>query len=202
MLGIPGHPDYARAWDGLQVEGPAEITKVTAAVDASEATIREAAARGADLRPVRHGLFWDGGLPVTGRRYRKLRALLEHGMALCSAHLPLDGHPDVGNSALLARALGLAPAGRFGEFEGVPIGWWGTLDEPVGVERLASRRRSGGPVHVVAGGPALAEKVAVVTGGAGSCLAEAAAVGLDAHAAYVGERFGLEWGFVDLPTGL
>lgn len=241
LLGVPGHPDYARAWNGLQVEGPAEITKVVAAVDACEATILEAATRGADLLLVHHGLFWDGGLPVTGRRYRKLRALLEHGIALYSAHLPLDGHPEVGNAALLARAVGLSLAGRFGEFEGVPIGWWGTLDTPLDTEHVVARVSEavgGGPLHLVPGGPPLVERVGVVTGGAASCIGEAVAAGLDAlvtgegshhhhldameegvhlilagHyatetfgvralAAHLGDRFGLEWEFVDLPTGL
>lgn len=241
LLGIPAHPDYPRAWNGLQVEGPEEIVRVVAAVDASEATILEAAARGADLLLVHHGLFWDGGLPLTGRRYRKLRALLEHGIALYSAHLPLDAHPEVGNCALLARALGLELRGRFAEFEGVPIGWWGTLDmplDPAGLVARVSEAVGGGPVHLVPGGPATVEKVGVVTGGAASFVGDAVRAGLHAlvtgegshhhhfdameggihllmagHyatetfgvralAAHLAEGFGLEWEFVDLPTGL
>ena len=63
--------------------------------------------RGSPLLLVHHGLFWDGNLPVTGRRYRRLRALLSHDIALYAAHLPLDAAPEVGNNAVLARVLGL-----------------------------------------------------------------------------------------------
>ena len=55
---------------------------------------------------VHHGLFWDGSQPLTGRRYRRVRALLGHGAALYSAHIPLDLHPDVGNNIGLARHAG------------------------------------------------------------------------------------------------
>lgn len=240
-LGIPEHPDYGRALNGLQVEGPTEIRKIVAAVDASEASILAAAERGADLLLVHHGIFWDGLVPITGRRFRKLRMLMEHGVALYSAHLPLDAHAEVGNCVLLARALGLEPAGRFGRHEGVEIGWWGTLPAPTPSERFLERVGAavgGGRVHWVAGGPPTVEKVAVVTGAGGSFVSEAMVAGMDAlvtgegahhhhfdameggihlflagHyatetfgvralATHVAERFGLEWEFVDQPTGL
>ncbi|HSW28913.1 MAG TPA: Nif3-like dinuclear metal center hexameric protein [Longimicrobiales bacterium] len=240
-LGVPGHPDYPGALNGLQVEGPAEIRKVVACVDASEASILAAAERGADLLLVHHGLFWDGLVPVTGRRRRKLQQLLERGIGLYSAHLPLDAHAEVGNCVLLARALGLEPTGRFGRHETVEIGWWGTLGAPEAPERFRDRLSAavgGGPVHWVPGGPALVGTVGVVTGAGGSFVAEAVAAGLDAlvtgegahhhhfdameggihlflagHyatetfgvralARHLGERFGLEWEFLDQPTGL
>ena len=76
-----------------------------AAVDASLATIVAASGReGGTLLLVHHGLFWDGNLPVTGRRYRRLAALLEHDVALYSAHIPLDVHPEVGNNHVAGRA--------------------------------------------------------------------------------------------------
>ncbi|NJD20504.1 MAG: Nif3-like dinuclear metal center hexameric protein [Gemmatimonadetes bacterium] len=240
-LGIAGHPDYARAFNGLQVQGSAEVHRVVAAVDASEASIAAAAAKGADLLLVHHGLFWDGLAPVTGRRYRRLRLLLGHGMGLYSAHLPLDAHAEVGNCILLARALDLEPRGRFGTFEGADIGWWGTIAGPEEPDRFRVRVADavgGGRVHWVAGGPARIERVGVVTGAGGSLVEEAAAAELDAlvtgegahhhhhdameqgihlflagHyatetfgvralAAHVAERFGLEWEFLDQPTGL
>ena len=82
-----------QALNGLQVENAGDVTRVAAAVDASEAAIGEAASRRCDLLLVHHGLFWDGNRPVTGRRYRRLAALLEGGIAVYSAHLPLDVHP-------------------------------------------------------------------------------------------------------------
>jgi dinuclear metal center YbgI/SA1388 family protein len=240
-LGIPDHPDYAPALNGLQVEGARDVRRVVAAVDASEAAIMAAVDEGADLLLVHHGLFWDGLRPVTGRRYRKLRLLMENGIALYSAHLPLDGHPEVGNCAVLARTMGLDVQGRFAAYKGVDIGWWGTLDpatDPLGLRERVSRAVGGGPVHLIPGGPDRVETVGVVTGGGASFVADAVALGLDAlvtgegahhthfdameegihvclagHyatetfgvkalAGHVAERFGLEWTFLEQPTGL
>lgn len=240
-LGVAEHPDYPQALNGLQVAGPADVSKVVGAVDASEASIAAAAERGADLMLVHHGLFWDGLRPVTGRRYRKLRGLLENGISLYSAHLPLDGHAEVGNSAVLARAVGLELKGRLGDYRGAKVGWWGTLEgalEPRSLQERLSAAVGGTAVHLVPGGPPRVEKVGVVSGGGASFIGEAVAAGLDAlitgegahhnyfdameegihlllagHyatetfgvravAQHVGERFGLEWEFLDLPTGL
>src|SRR5690606_13888687 len=120
-LRITGHPDYPTALNGLQVEGRPEVGTVCAAVDASEAAIDAALARGADLLLVHHGLFWDGLRPVTGRRRRKLAKLLGGELSVLSVHLPLDAHAEVGNCVLLARALGIEPAGRFGAYQGTDI---------------------------------------------------------------------------------
>lgn len=240
-LHIGEHPDYPQALNGLQVQGRDEIRSVVAAVDASEASVAAAVDLGADLLLVHHGLFWDGLRPVTGRRYRKLKLLLDHGIGLYSAHLPLDSHAEVGNCALMGRALGLDLAGRFAAYKGTEIGWWGTLRDAVDAQGLKDRVSGsvgGGPVHLIPGGPDRIEKVGVVTGGGASFVADAVALGLDAlvtgegahhthfdameegiHVCFAGhyatetfgvralgdhlaDRFGLEWTFVDQPTGL
>ncbi len=182
-LGIPDHPDYPRALNGLQVGGPAEVRRIVAAVDASEASVTEAVERGADLLLVHHGLFWGGLEPLTGRRLRRIRPLMEHGVAVYSAHLPLDGHAEVGNSVLLARALGLDVQGRFAAYQGAEIGWWGVLDpltDAPGLGRRLEEALSGGTARLVPGGPERVERVGVVTGGGASFIEEAAALGLDA----------------------
>src|SRR3970282_174716 len=115
-------PDSERAWNGLEVEGTREVRRVGVAVDAGDRTLEEAIGRGCDFLIVHHGLFWDGGLPVTGRRYRRLRRLLEAGVWLYGAHIPLDVHPEVGNSVVLARALGVEVEGTFGDYGGVGSG--------------------------------------------------------------------------------
>src|SRR5690606_9526763 len=130
-------PDDARALNGIQVEGGSEVTRVAVAVDAAERTIGEAVARGCDFLIVHHGLFWDGGVPLTGRRYRKVSALLAAGMALYSSHLPLDVHPQVGNNAVLARETGVSIRGSFGAYKGVELGVWGELE--ISREALAAR---------------------------------------------------------------
>src|ERR687890_1185047 len=104
-------PDYPGAMNGIQVEHEGPITRCAVAVDASLSTIDGAIAAGANLLVVHHGLFWGGAQPLRGRVFARVRRLLAHDVAIYASHLPLDLHPTVGNNALLARELGLAPHG-------------------------------------------------------------------------------------------
>ena len=178
-LGVAAHPDYPNALNGLQVEGPSEVTRLCTGVDASEAAVAEAVRRSAHLLLVHHGLFWDGLGPLTGRRHRKIARLIRGELGLYSVHLPLDAHAEVGNCILLMRALEIVPAGRFAAYRGAELGWWGeaNLDR----DRLVERARAalGGPVRVLAYGPDRAERVGVVTGSGGALVEEAARIGLD-----------------------
>ena len=183
-LSLPEHPDYPTALNGLQVAGAPDrpVRRLGAAVDASEAVLADAASRDLDLLIVHHGLFWGGLRPVTGRRYRKLNRLLSSGMALYSAHLPLDAHPIVGNCALLCRELSVRVEGRFGAYKGAEIGWWGRLDEPITPAELVANasRAVGGPARGIGDESVLIDRVGVVTGGGASFLEEAAGCGLQA----------------------
>ena len=186
-LGVARHPDHPHALNGLQVGGSGEVRHLVAAVDASEATITEAARRQADLLLVHHGLFWGGLRPLTGRLLRRVRPLLSAEVALYSCHLPLDGHPEVGNNVLLARALGVVVEGRFAIYQGTEIGWHGAVQTAVEPARLAAlvENAVGGPVRLLAGGPTRVERVGVVTGDGASVVREAASLGL--HALVTGE---------------
>jgi dinuclear metal center YbgI/SA1388 family protein len=204
LLSTATVPDYPAALNGLQVEGTRSIERVACAVDASAATIDAAIEGGADLLIVHHGLFWDGNVPVTGRRYRRLKRLLDTGVALYSAHLPLDGHPEFGNNAVLLRALGIEPKGRFGEYRGAPLGWWGEAD--LRREGLCARFDAllGGRVKMVPGGPERVRRVGVITGGAGDMVRAAAEAGLDAFITGEGAHhnyFDAEEGGVNLYLG-
>jgi dinuclear metal center YbgI/SA1388 family protein len=199
-LGVRNVPDYPGAWNGLQVECHGQIDRIVAAVDASQATIDGVVAlldredgdvgfsgdndHGSPLLLVHHGLFWDGTPSVTGRRYRRLKSLLAHDIALYAAHLPLDLHPEVGNNAVLAHALGLEVQGSFGDYRGTPLGVWGTPPASLATrealaERVAAVLGLPSPPRVIAGGPERPMRVGVVTGGAGTRTPEAAAAGLD-----------------------
>jgi dinuclear metal center YbgI/SA1388 family protein len=173
--------DYPDALNGLQVENAGEVTRIGAAVDLCEATVHLAAAQGADLLLVHHGLFWGGIRPLVGPRRRRIAGLVGHNIALYSAHLPLDRHPDVGNNALLARGLGVVLRGEFGEHHGVPTGVWGELT----IERAALQERIAavlGPVpRLMPFGPATVRLVGIITGAGGSMIADAAAAGLDTY---------------------
>jgi len=181
-LAVEGHPDYPTALNGLQVSGPDEVGVVASAVDASQASIEAAIELGADLLMVHHGLFWDGLQPVTGRAHRRLAALIGANMALYSCHLPLDTHPEIGNCALLGRAIGLELEGRIGQFQGADLGWWGRTSEPMAAGDLVSivSKAVGGDVHLIPGGPERVERVGVLTGGGGSFARAASDLGLDA----------------------
>jgi len=179
-LAVEEVPDYANALNGLQVESAGPVRRVAAAVDATVASIGAAVAADCDLLLVHHGLFWDGNRPVTGRRYRRLKALLDAGVAVYSAHLPLDVHAEVGNNAVLARELGLEQRGGFGDYEGTALGVWGELE--ITREALCARLDDllGGRVKLIAGGPERLRRVGVLTGGGGSFVGAAVAAGLDA----------------------
>jgi dinuclear metal center YbgI/SA1388 family protein len=237
-LRVAQTPDYPTALNGLQVEGLRPVRRIAVAVDAAQATIARAVADGADLLLVHHGLFWDGNQPVTGRRYRRLKPLLDAGVAVYSAHLPLDVHPEVGNNAVLARALGMEPRGTFGEYKGMPLGVWGEID--LRREALCARLDAllQGRVKMVPGGPERIRRLGIITGGAASMIPAAIEAGLDgfitgegAHhnffdaeegginlylgghyatevwgvkalAEHLHRAFGIEWFFVDHPSGL
>src|SRR5256884_3524750 len=170
-------PDAPQALNGLQLANGGEITRVAAAVDLCEATVRLAAEARADLLLVHHGLFWGGPRPLTGPAYRRVAGLLQCDIALYSAHLPLDRHPEVGNNAVLARELGVSVRGEFGEEYGVTIGVWGELD----LERMDLRQRLnellGSTPRLMAFGPARTGREGIVTGGAGAPVRVAARVG-------------------------
>ncbi|MGD8728023.1 MAG: Nif3-like dinuclear metal center hexameric protein, partial [Gemmatimonadales bacterium] len=100
--------DSPHALNGLQVENQeGTVTRLAAAVDACRATIERAVSLEADFMLVHHGLFWGGLQPLAGQHGRRVRTLITNGVALYSAHLPLDMHPEIGNNAVLARVLGL-----------------------------------------------------------------------------------------------
>lgn len=173
-------PDYPNAFNGLQVEGPSEVSKLGAAVDASEATIVEAGAQGVDFLFVHHGLFWDGLGPLTGPRFRKVAGLLRGKIALYSLHLPLDAHETFGNCAVLARSVGLRDLHGFYAFEEESIGWWGNTDTTRDGLQANLSDVVEGPVQVVPGGEEKIRRVGVLTGGGAEAIGEAAAMGLDA----------------------
>lgn len=179
FLRIDSVRDYPQAWNGLQFENSGGLSRIGAAVDATESTIREAASAGVDFLIVHHGLFWNGVQRATGANYRKIRQLIEADMALYSAHLPLDVHPQIGNNALLAGSIGLSGGEPFLEIHGQPAGLRFEAELSREVLRDQIERAVGGPVHLAPGGPVLARRIGIVTGGAGSEIAKAAAEGID-----------------------
>src|ERR1700709_944010 len=117
--------------NGLQVPGSEDVRTVVTGVSASAELFERAAAHDADLRLVHHGLFWRGApLALTRSTKLRLQLLFEHDMALAAYHLPLDGHPEVGNNALLASGLGCTTRAPFALHKGMPIGVSGGFAGP------------------------------------------------------------------------
>jgi dinuclear metal center YbgI/SA1388 family protein len=173
--------DYPGAMNGLQISNEGPLRRIVAAVDACEPVIIEAARVKGTLLIVHHGLFWNGAQPVTGAFRRKIKAALDGDLALYSSHLPLDMHPKLGNNALLAKALGLRAVKPALPIKGQPVGLIGTIS-PISRDAFGARvgEAVGGVVHHAPGGSAKISKVLVVTGGAGSEVALAASLGVDA----------------------
>lgn len=184
-LATPGFPDYAPALNGLQLDHRGPVRKVVAAVDYSRRTVDAAIAAGGNLLLLHHGMFWGGNQRLVGHHYDRLRDLMAHDVAVYASHLPLDAHLELGNCAQLARRLGLDVGGRFGQYQGVPIGVMGEANVPLA--DLLSRAQAfsaalGGGArasHQAAGQQC--KRWAIVTGAGADAttLREAHAAGID-----------------------
>jgi len=184
--------DYPGAKNGLQMSHGRQIKKIGWAVDADTTSIRKAGKEKVDFLIVHHGLFWGSSALDRKIRAKRIRLAKRLGVAIYSSHLPLDAHPDLGNSIGLLRALGLQKwkRKRFGKAMGMEIGYkveGGRLK----LRELAKRlRRATGRKAVVLGyGPKICRKIGIVTGGFGD-LEQVVKAGLDT----------LITGEVDYPT--
>jgi len=175
LLEVDRFPEYGTP--GLQVVGADEVTKIACGVSSSKELFERAAAAGAQLVIVHHGMFWRNEPVWVDRRQRgRLETLFAADLSLVAYHLALDAHPELGNNALLAAALGVEVEVPFAE-----VGQGGRLREPVGIEELTARVRetvSREPL-VFAHGPDRIERVAICSGAAGRYLIDAAHGGYD-----------------------
>jgi dinuclear metal center YbgI/SA1388 family protein len=171
--------DWPNALNGLQVENSGRVTKIGAAVDASTRVLTAAARKGIDLVIVHHGLFWPGLQSVIGALHRQLTIAFENDIALYSAHLPLDVHPQVGNNAQLAAVLGLKLTKPFLEEKGHLIGLKTRASLPRQELVRKLRKVLGGPIKAFNFGPKQTHAIGIVTGGAGSEIYRVAEEGID-----------------------
>jgi len=168
--------------NGLQVPGSDEVDVVVTGVSAQLELFKRAAAEGGQLVLCHHGLFWDFHPRTVGSSMkRRLQTLFDADMSLVGYHLPLDAHPEVGNNALVCRALGLEPSEPFGTHRGRRLGFVGRSAEGVSFAELRERCSSalGQEPFVWETGPAVVHALGVVTGAAASSLGEAIDLGLD-----------------------
>ena len=167
--------DWPNALNGLQIENSGRVTKIGAAVDVSTRVLTAAARKDVDLLIVHHGLFWPGLQTVTGSLRRQLKLAFENDLALYSAHLPLDLHPEVGNNAQFASALGLKSTKPFFEEKGQLIGVRANASFSRDDLIRKLRKVLGGPVKAFNVGAKNPKNIGIITGGAGGEIYRVAA---------------------------
>jgi dinuclear metal center YbgI/SA1388 family protein len=170
--------DAPSAFNGLQLANNGRVTKIGAAVDAGVVPFQEAVAAGVDFLIVHHGMYWDMPRPLTGAAYARVATLVRGNCALYSNHLPLDGHPQLGNNALLAHHLGLKPSRPFLVREGEAIGWIAKSK----LTRAAIRRKLGSlypRVIAIEYGTSAPRAVAFCSGSGYSAVPELVPAGVD-----------------------
>ena len=171
--------------NGLQVENSGKVKKVCCGVDASMEFFKAAQAEGADLLICHHGISWGDSLAhITDLNYSRIKYLVDHDMALYASHLPLDAHPQYGNNAGIAKALGLRKLKPFGKYNGSCIGFEGCLPKPMSYaafKKKISNAMDGARLQCMDFGKKKVQSVAIVSGGAAGEVAEAGQKGIDVY---------------------
>jgi dinuclear metal center YbgI/SA1388 family protein len=180
LLEPSSYDDYGP--NGLQVPGRDVIESVATGVSANAELFARAREERADLVLVHHGLFWAGpprALDQASRR--RLKLLFDADLALAAYHLPLDGHLEVGNNALLAKAIGATDIEPFGTHRGATIGVRARLDA-IAPSELVARVAAATDREPLAftEGPDPVRTIGIVSGAGADHLDEAIAAGLDA----------------------
>ena len=170
------------SWNGLQYEGTQEISIILFTADAGIETFNQAVALKANLIVVHHGIFWKTMDPrLIGALKKRVEVLWRHDISLYAAHLPLDRHRVVGNSAQLLKLLGARIRSEFCKIEGKSVGWIGEFNRAVPLKEIERKLCRG--LHtqctVLPFGKRKVKTVAVVSGGGGRAFHEAVSAGVD-----------------------
>jgi dinuclear metal center YbgI/SA1388 family protein len=178
LLEVHRFPEYGTP--GLQVVGADEVTKIACGVSSSRELFDRAAAAGAQLVLVHHGMFWrNEPVWIDARQRGRLEALFTANLSLAAYHLALDAHPELGNNALLAKQLRVRIERPFAD-----VGQGGCLHEPWSLDQLVAciREAVGGREPLVFPyGPEQVQRIAICSGGAGGELIRAAHEGYDLY---------------------
>ena len=176
-LGIKDVEDSSN--NGLQVSGNKEIKRIAFAVDACLEVFEKA--KDCDMIIVHHGISWEDSLKyLTGLNYSRIKFLIENGISLYTAHLPLDKHPKHGNNAEFCRIFGLKNIQGFGDYNSQTIGFLGEKDISLNefVKEIEKKLKT--KCLVLGFGKKQIKKIAVVSGNGGSAIVrEAVSRGVD-----------------------
>jgi dinuclear metal center YbgI/SA1388 family protein len=159
--------------NGLQIEGAEHIERIAFAVSATRDSVNQAVENKAEALVVHHGLFWTfhGAKPLTGTFAQRVFPLVKNGINLIAYHLPLDGHPDIGNAATLGQMIACKQQQPFGDYKGSATGIKGVLKQPLTATALQQKLETVLKHNVILATPdnnALIRSVGIITGGANS----------------------------------
>ncbi|MDR1760572.1 MAG: Nif3-like dinuclear metal center hexameric protein [Fibrobacter sp.] len=172
--------------NGLCAEASGRVTKVMTGVSFRETLVDRAVEEGADTLIVHHPHgFWNGDdkLPV-GAYARKLGKLMKHGISLYGFHLPLDGHPEIGNNAQIARLLGVRVTGGFMKEGENFVGCLGEFEKTLSPQEFLTHVSKTLPEcnpQPFFNGTQEIKRIAICSGGGSSGIPEAINLGADVY---------------------
>ncbi|MBI4318375.1 MAG: Nif3-like dinuclear metal center hexameric protein [Chloroflexi bacterium] len=173
------------AVNGLQVIGKPEVQRLALGVSANLALFEEALAWSADAVLVHHGLFLrDEPRRIDAILRARLKPLFDGDVNLLAYHLPLDAHPEVGNSLQLARRLGLDILSQdFAPLDGAYLGVIAQTPRRMPLNDFVAQVNAvlGGTSVVLSHGPGEVQRLAITAGGGASEVMEAINAGCDLY---------------------
>ncbi|MGM0595549.1 MAG: Nif3-like dinuclear metal center hexameric protein [Myxococcota bacterium] len=150
--------------NGIQVECTGEVKKIAFGVTASLEFLKKAVAMEVDAVIVHHGLFW-GPTPLKGHIYHRLKLLFQNNIGLIAYHLPLDSHPEFGNSVNWARKFGGTEIEQFFPYRGGEIGVITNIDKKVGLFLREYTSDFASPLATFIHGKENMGRTAIISGG-------------------------------------
>lgn len=172
--------------NGVQIEGKPHLKRIAFAVSATQDSIQRAIAWKADALVVHHGVFWkhQGARTITGAWGERVKQCIKHDLNLLAYHLPLDGHPEVGNAVALGKELGLENMTPFALYKKQPLGTKGEFTIPISAKELKARLEKVLKHQIILASPDEENPVrsmGIITGGANNEWVKAMEDGLDAY---------------------
>lgn len=154
--------------NGLQVANSENVEKIGLAVDACRKAIQKAGDAQCNLLIVHHGLFWGKQELVVDNHFQRISSLIMADIALYAAHLPLDGHAEVGHNIQIAKKIGLSGIEPFAEYYDKKIGMKGKIKTPKSCSEIAEDlEKAVGPCKgLLKFGPEQVHSIGIVSGAA------------------------------------
>ncbi len=177
FLELDQYKDYAP--NGLQVEGKIEIKRIVTGVTACQALLDKAVELQADAILVHHGYFWKSEpQEIVGFKQKRIKTLLLNDINLLGYHLPLDGHLELGNNAMLGKLWALK------DITPLPgLVRLGRLAKPMPIDTFVAQVSSSlnrQALHLP-GGPEIVQTIAWCSGGAQGYIDQAIAWDADVY---------------------